>query len=243
MLELLHKILLGIHIPAGTLALLLFWMPVSLQKGSALHKKIGRYYYICMWTVLASAGLLCIVDTMMGAYTAALFLGYLTVITSYPLWYSAAILKQDKVWTDSYYQTRKIFLSTISVTGVVLFLMGAILFKFQNMGTVMVFFGILGILSIRELRMSKAVAEAKETRIRMHVQGTIITGIAAYTAFFAFGGSRILMGVLHLDPQWMAIPWILPSVLGTIYSRYMKRKYGEKIEQKAVQATVESVIA
>jgi len=62
----------------------------------------------------------------------------------------------------------------------------------------------------------------KETRLKMHIQGTIITGIAAYTAFAAFGGSRILMKVFQLDAQWMMVPWILPSILGFAYSRYMK---------------------
>lgn len=224
-MDLLRSILLWIHIPFGTLSLILFWIPVGVKKGSTLHRKVGWYYYICMWIVLVSAALLSIVNTVMGYYTAAIFLGYLAVITSFPLWYSYEILQQKKEWTDRYFLTRKIFLSLITTVGIVLFLIGAVKFKFQNMGTVMVFFGILGSLSIRELLMSKEKAMSKETRIKMHIQGTIISGIAGYTAFFAFGGSRFLMGTLHLDPQWMTLPWVLPSVLGIVYMRYMKRKY------------------
>jgi len=93
------------------------------------------------------------------------------------------------------------------------------------MGMVMVFFGVIGVNSIRELLLTRDQAMVKETRIRMHIRGTIISGIAAYTAFFAFGGQRILMNVLMLDAQWMVLPWTLPTVLGLIYSRYMQRKY------------------
>ena len=87
------------------------------------------------------------------------------------------------------------------------------------------FFGLIALPSGKELFYSRAKAMNIETRLKMHIQGTIISGIAAYTAFFAFGGSRFLMGVLHLPQQWMILPWIAPSLLGIIYMRYMKRKY------------------
>jgi len=172
MVELIHKILLWIHIPFGMLSLILFWIPVSMKKGSPMHKKVGWYYFICMCFMI-----------------------------------------------------RKTFLALLFVSGIGMILLGAIKFHFAGMGTMMVFFGLLVMPSGREFLYSKTKAMDKETKIKMHIQGTIISGIAAYTAFFAFGGSRILMDVLHLHHQWMMVPWILPSLLGFTYSWYMKRRY------------------
>lgn len=225
MIETIHKVLLMIHIPAGTLALLLFWIPVGVKKGSPLHRKVGKYYYYCMWIVLITSFLMCICNLIEKNYVSAAFLGYLSVITSYPLWYSYEILNQKKVWTDNYFKLRKIFSYLIFISSISMFLLGAIKFHFQNMGTVMVFFGLLGIPAIRDIRMTKEYATSVETKMKMHIQGTIISGIAAYTAFFAFGGSRFLIGVLQLDVQWMVLPWTLPTILGLAYTRYMKRKF------------------
>ena len=83
----------------------------------------------------------------------------------------------------------------------------------------------LGIPAGRDAFMTKSRAMDKESRLKMHIQGTIISGIAAYTAFFAFGGSRLMIDVLHVHHQWMVVPWLLPTVLGLIYSGFMKRKY------------------
>ncbi len=156
---------------------------------------------------------------------AAMYLGYLAIITAYPLWYSYEILNQNKEWSDRYFNIRKVFVTLLFLTGAGMFLLGAIKFKFQGMGTMMVFFGLLGIPAGKDIFMTKAKAMNQETKLKMHIQGTIISGIAAYTAFFAFGGSRILIGVLQMDHQWMVVPWIAPTLLGVIYSRYMKRKY------------------
>lgn len=225
MIEIIHKVLLLIHIPFGTLALILFWIPVGVKKGGPLHRKVGRYYYYAMWIVLITAFLMCICNLILGNFVSAAFLGYLSIITSYPLWYSYEILNQDKIWTDTYFYIRKIFSYLIFLSSISMFFLGAIKYNFQNMGSVMVFFGVLGIPAIRDIRMTKEYATNKETKLKMHIQGTIISGIAAYTAFFAFGGSRFLMGVLQLDAQWMVLPWTLPTILGLIYMRYTKKKF------------------
>ena len=225
MLEAIHQVLLMIHIPVGTLSLILFWIPVGVKKGSRLHRKVGRYYYYCMWIVLITAFLMCITNLILGNYISAAFLGYLAVITSYPLWYSYEILNQDKIWTDIYFQVRRFFSVLIFVSSIAMFLLGAIKFNFRNMGGVMAFFGLLGIPAIRDVLMTKEKATNIESKLKMHIQGTIISGIAAYTAFFAFGGSRFLMGVLQLDTQWMILPWTLPTLMGLVYMRYMKKKY------------------
>ena len=89
----------------------------------------------------------------------------------------------------------------------------------------MLFFGLIALPSVHGILMSREKARAKETKMKMHIQGTIISGIAAYTAFFAFGGARIMVGMLQMHPQWMVIPWIAPTLLGFIYMQYVQRKF------------------
>ncbi len=225
MIELVHKILLGIHIPFGFLSLVLFWIPVGVKKGSPLHKKVGWYYYIAMWIVLVTSFMMSICNIFLAKYMTALYLGFLAIITAYPLWYSYEILQQKKEWSDQYFKIRKIFVTTLFSTGVGMLLLGGIKYHFLGMGTMMGFFGLLAIPAGRDIFMTKEKAMNSESKLKMHIQGTIISGIAAYTAFFAFGGSRILINVLHMDHQWMIVPWIAPTIVGLFYTRYMKNKY------------------
>ena len=238
MIELIHKTFLWIHIPAGFLSLILFWIPVGMQKGSPMHRKVGKYYYYTMWTVLGSSFFLSICNVLLTKYIAALYLGYLTIITAYPLWYSYEILQQKQEWSDRYFLIRKIFSTVLFFSGIGMILLGAIKYNFQGMGTMMVFFGLLVLPSGRDMLMTKAKAMNKETKLRMHIQGTIISGIAAYTAFFAFGGARILIEVLHMHHQWMMVPWIAPSILGFLYMRFMRKKY--KADRPARKVLVEA---
>ncbi len=225
MIELLDKILLWIHIPFGMVSLILFWIPVGVQKGSPMHRKVGRWYFFTMWVVVVTAFLLSIINLINGNVMSAVFLGFLSIITAYPLWYSNEILQQGRAWTDRYFTIRRLFVTTLFVSGVGVFLVGALRYQFQGLGTMMAFFGILAFPAGRDLFMTKANAMNREQRLKMHVKGTIISGVAAHTAFFAFGGRRIFVDMLQMDQQYMFIPWIAPTLLGLVYIGYMRRKY------------------
>ena len=221
-MEVLHDILLWIHIPAGTLSLILFWIPVMVKKGNNTHRKVGRIYYWTMWIVQITALLLSINNVFLDRYIMASFLGFLAILTGYPLWYSYEILQQKKEWSDRYFKTRKAFACVLFLASMCM-IIGAALLKFQDFGILMLFFGLLGIPSLRDVLMTKEVATAKENRIKMHMKGTIISGIAAYTAFLSFGG-RSLFGDL-LSGYWQFLPWIAPTIIGLIILRFMKKKY------------------
>ncbi|UOQ64892.1 hypothetical protein [Hymenobacter volaticus] len=51
---------LGVHIAAGTIALLAGLVPMLGRKGGALHVRVGRVYTYCMVAVAATAVLLCV---------------------------------------------------------------------------------------------------------------------------------------------------------------------------------------
>jgi len=150
------------------------------------------------------------------------FLGFLAILTGYPLWYSYEILQQKKDWSDRYFNNRKAFAWVLFIASVSM-VIGAAVLKFQGPGILMVFFGLLGIPAMKDALMTRETAMAKENRIRMHMKGTIISGIAAYTAFLSFGG-RTLFG--NLLPGYLQIlPWIAPTIIGLIVLRFMKKKY------------------
>ncbi len=221
-MEVIHDFFLRIHIPAGTLSLILFWIPVMVKKGNNIHRKVGKAYYWSMWIVQITAFILSINNVFLGQYIMAAFLGFLAILTGYPLWYSYEILQQKKVWSERYFNNRKAFAWVLFMASLCM-VIGAALLKFQNQGVLMLFFGLLGIPAMKDALMSKETAMKKENRIKMHMQGTIISGIAAYTAFLSFGG-RSLFGDL-LPGYWQVLPWIAPTIIGVTAIRFMKKRY------------------
>ena len=223
MIDTLFKSVLWIHIPFGFISLLLFWIPVITRKGSKTHKKVGKYYYISMWIVLGSAIILSIFNVFYKNYNQAIFLGYLSIITSYPLWYSHAILFEKKTWSSRYFLIRKMSTALIGLCGLALLLVGAIYLKGKGVGTVMIFFGVLGIPAFREWNYSKEKAQQKEKKLLMHIRGTITSGIAAHTAFLVFGSNQMLSQLIPVNLQFL--PWILPTILGITYIRIISKKF------------------
>ena len=90
----------------------------------------------------------------------------------------------------------------------------------------MVFAAISMSASFNALRETRIARMTRNQRLRAHFGGLIGTGVGAYTAFFAFGGSRLLSDIL--SGQWQVIPWILPAVIGTIAIKRVERQYPEE---------------
>lgn len=224
-MDLIKSIILPMHVLAGFVSLILFWLPVFVKKGGKLHTKIGWAYVYAMWFVVVSAGLLSIINLVAGHYFNALFLGYLTVITGMPLWYGISILKYKKGATVELYNRKRLLYLFIVIFGLVNVIY-AIVLQFTN-GTILLFiFGLLGVADIRHLRVSFEKYKSQVDPIKDHISGMLVTGIAAYTAFFAFGG-RTWLGEVFTG-QLMIIPWVAPTVLGVIGIKWYQAKFVKK---------------
>ena len=111
------------------------------------------------------------------------------------------------------------------MTGVLAIVTGYVGYQHNEL-LLMIFFFIALSGSIGMLRYTfKSTLRNKEWIIE-HIGSTIGSGIAAYTAFFAFGG-RALMSQL-LSGAWQVVPWVLPTIIGTIYSRRIASAYRKK---------------
>ncbi|MEL6593510.1 MAG: hypothetical protein AAFQ87_10560 [Bacteroidota bacterium] len=224
-MESIFNIILGLHITAGTISLILFWIPVIVKKRKGLHTKIGRIYVYTMWIVVISSAVLCGLNIFRDRMIMAAFLGVITVLTAHPLWYAIAILKYKKNLPLRIVRIRQV-LSAVLFAGSVGITIWSILLGVQGMAILLLIFGIIGMVSSRPLFVKAAKAQASHHWITDHLDGMIGTGIAAYTAFLAFGG-RVLMADLFSE-YLMVIPWVAPTIIGTIIIRRMKKRYTPK---------------
>ena len=226
-METVYKFLLGSHIFFGSISLIVFWLPaVFTKKGGEWHNRIGRLYVRLMWFVVISAGLLCVKNIFVSNLNSAIFLGFLTMITAHPIWHGTAILNHKKKQPESFIKMHMGFRASIILAALGLIGYGIYL-HFQ--GEVHPLFFIFGILGASDLP-----AWIKEIKnpiknlnwLTEHLSGMIISGIAAYTAFFAFGG-RAMLGKI-LTGYWQILPWVLPTIIGIIAIKYQKKKYEKK---------------
>lgn len=221
-MKLLISTLLIIHISAGAISLILFWVPVISKKGSKIHNKSGMWYVYSMVIVVVSAALLSIKNMIYGHYEAAAFLGHLTILTSYPLWYGVTIVKYKKELPPIFITIRRVFTAMLTLSSIGLLIYAYVL-NFQGEAILMIIFAALGITNITEVFKSKAKIQKATNWIIEHISGMIVSGIAAYTAFFAFGG-RTMLGDIFTG-QWMIIPWVMPTIVGVAIIRIMKKRY------------------
>lgn len=218
-MEVLDRSLFILHVLTGTISLILFWIPAIAKKGSPLHIQAGKWYQYNMWVVLFTAFFLSMVNFAQGEAISASFFIFLTLFTAYPLWYAVAITHHKQGPNAQMLLIRKFLNGTI-----LLFSLGMFAWYFfipMNVTLLMVF-GMLGVVSsTKELFSTKVL---QRNWLDVHIRGMIFTGVAAHTAFFAFGGSRIL-GSSNLANSLVIIPWILPTIIGITMTRRALKKW------------------
>lgn len=225
-MEQLSKLMLNIHIFCGFASVLIFWLPIFTKKGGKAHRLIGKAYVFLMWIVVITAALLSIENFAQGQYAIAVFLGFLALITSNPLWYGIAILNYKKGLPAGFRNAHLAFNSLIFICGLLLLIYGIYL-NGEGASILMIIFGILGLSTGGELVQGFRNPQHASNWFKEHYKGMVTTAIAAYTAFFVFGGSTFFKG--FLTGYLMVIPWVMPTIIGFIIMKYMGKKYDSKL--------------
>lgn len=228
-MELFTRIFLTVHIIAGTVSLILFWIPAFTRKGMNVHRLTGRWYVRFMWVVVITAGILSVKNIIIGNYIGAAFLGFLTLVTSSPLLHGISILKSKKSFSPSYIRSYKRFTIAMIVTGLALLIYGGF-FVTEGARFLMLFFGMLGVMDIFRWNTIRKMDRTNPDWYKLHYTNMIITGIAAHTAFLAFGGRTLLAQVLA--EEWQLLPWIAPTVIGFSVIRVMNWQREKKMRPK-----------
>jgi len=222
-METIIRSLLFLHITAGFISLVLFWVPVFTRKGGKTHNKVGIWYVRCMWVVVLTAALLSVKNLMIGRINMGIFLGFISLITANPLWYGIGILKYKRNQPRSFQMKHLAFRLSIVISAIAMILYGIIGLGGSGSAILMFVFGGLGIADLPGVIKTLRNTAAAPNWFREHLVGMCTSGIAAYTAFFVFGANQYLEMVL--SGYWMVLPWIAPTIIGTTGIRLTVIKY------------------
>ncbi len=224
-MALLFKSLLYLHMVAGSLSLILFWIPVFTRKGGKTHRQVGVVYVWCMSVVVGTAFLMSIYDLLFTSkYVLGLSLLFLSFLTLNPLWSGMDALKQKKQLSKRSRNLR------LALEGI-LFVYGAFLLAtgiYYQVILVIIFGSVGVILGFKNVRIF-AQKTPEYNWFDTHMSGMIVSGAAAYTAFFAFG-ARSVFGFLQ-GTYWVILPWVLPTLIAVVSINILRKKYKVKTKQ------------
>lgn len=238
-----HTVLVVSHIAIGSVALVLFWVPVLARKGGPLHVRVGKIYVMAMYAVAVSAFLASIIalidpvgirrpgetfDVADAAVLAAryrtfsLFLLMLSVLVYSALRHGLAALAARQNPNAMKHITHKATIASLAVLALAVGVFGL-----MEMQLLPIIFAAISLLAaFNMMRDVQKIAHTRKELVIAHLNGLIGSGIGAYTAFFAFGGARFLGE--WLPGQWQVLPWVLPTIIGTAAIYRLSKRYQPK---------------
>jgi hypothetical protein len=235
-----------VHVAAGGLALILFWIPAIAPKGGRLHVRAGWFYVACMSMVVVTAfamsGLAFTIplsvrriarplspaelsDFLRGQRISATFLAYLAGLTLAAGW--------QGIWAVETKREPKTMRTPFSLAlNVLVFLGGLTVFvlgmKYRS-GPLIALSPIGPFLAAGNLRYLLRGPQSRMHWWYEHLSSMIATAIAGYTAFLVFGGARLFPSVAR--SQLFTIFWVLPALIGVpvilLTVAYYQRKFHE----------------
>ena len=224
-----YSAVLGLHAVFGVAGLVLFWIPVLLQKGSFWHKRAGRYFALTMIVAAASGLVMAIMMYLdpvgikvrspdLGAAAIAfitaqsrqnaVFLALLSVLLFTTVQRSLAALKAKD-------ERRRLRGPAMLFLPVTLGLLGLVVLGIAIRYGAFLFGGfavVAIVVSALNLRYALKPRLKRKEWILEHLANALGSGIAAHTGFLVFGASSLLGSFLR--GNLMLIPWFAPTVVG-----------------------------
>lgn len=219
-----------LHILAGSLGLVSFWIPVLARKGSPLHRQWGRIFtWTMMTTGVAAIGVS--VSTLLdplathphladAAWTRGIFgwmmLG-LAVLTLNLAWYGRSVLQHRNAHEHNL-EWRNLALQALLFIAAV----NCAIQAWRIGQPVMLGMPAIGLATVASnLQFMLRREPGRLDWLKEHIKALVGAGISVYTAFFAFGAVRTVP-TLALHPAL----WSIPLIVGLVLIIHHQRKVG-----------------
>ena len=234
------------HVGAGGLALILFWIPAIAPKGGRTHIRAGWFDVACMSVVVATAlamsGIAFTIPLavrrnarplstaelsgfLRGQRISATFLAYLAGLTLAAGWQGiwAVETKRDpKAMRTPFSLALNVMVLLAGLTVLVLGI------KYHS-GPLTALSPIGPFIAVGNLRYLLRGPQSPMHWWYEHLSSMLATAIAGYTAFLVFGAARLLPSIAR--SQLYTIFWVLPVLIGVpvifMTVAYYQRKFNE----------------
>lgn len=195
----------SIHILAGGVALVTFWIPWVVKKGARAHRRVGWVYALAMAIVSSTALVTCIwrsVDASPENDRDAQFLGLVGLLSAANVSYGLRVLRRASTPGRSVWDLAMALL--LFAAGVLCAALGVIHLR--------PLWGIFGagsaVGAFAQLRYWLRPATSPAARVLQHMSGMGTSGIATVTAFLVVNAENL---GLQAYSFWV---WVLPGLLG-----------------------------
>jgi hypothetical protein len=235
-----------VHITAGSFALILFWIPAIARKGGRTHIRAGWFYVACMSVVVVTAfamsGLAFTIplairriarplspaelsEFLRAQRVFAAFLAYLAGVTLAAGWqgiWAAETKREPKAMRTPFSLALN---AAVFLGGLAVLVLGI---KYRS-GPLIALSPIGPFIGAGNLRYLLRGPESRMQWMYEHLGSMIGTGIAGYTAFLVFGGTRLFPSMAR--SQLYTVFWVLPTLIGVpvifMTVAYYQRKFNE----------------
>ncbi|MEO9893735.1 hypothetical protein [Aurantibacter sp.] len=215
-MELLITIIIYLHAFLGGLGLITGVGSMAVTKGGKKHKKMGKIFSLSM--VLSCILILPITwlpnHKSLFLFLISLFTIYLVFIGNRSLTFKKRDKREADIIDKGLSITMALFSSFMLIYGIY-----GLFNPVQDNALFLVFGGLGFFLTFRNFQLYKTFKEKKIAWLLSHLTFMIAALIASFTAFIVAG--------LHL---WNIVAWVTPSIIGTIYIIYWRRKMRSKIK-------------
>ena len=228
-----------LHIAAGFVALMVFWLPMISRKGGLFHRRVGWIYVGAMAVEAVTAVVVCgarILFDSPQVRSRAIFLMFISVLAASSASQGVRALRQKNRNAPA----RK----PINMGLPTLFFVSSVALEIYGLGIrtpLYIVFGLIGMVTSG----GQLYYWLRAPRSRMdwwfeHMTGMGVSSIATLTAFVVVNAPRLGL------PIFSVIPWVAPGVIGTIglvvWTRYYRRKFAPS-EKRIRPARSEDAIA
>jgi hypothetical protein len=223
-----HHLLL--HIIAGTLALLAFWLAAVLRKGSPNHRLVGRIHLLSMAVVLVTGVPLALQRLLLGHPVTATFLGYLIVLVGTTVWLAWRAIRDRHDPARYFGRVYRALAVANALAGLVVLGVGV-----RAGQPLLIGFAFVGLFAGFDMwRRRRIIAQQPRWWMREHYGAMVGNGAATHVALLAIGLPRLLPDVSGSALFYAA--WFAPVVLAFVAKLRLDRRYRVAMRPACVPA-------
>jgi uncharacterized membrane protein len=221
-MALLFQSVLAVHVAAGAVALLVFWVPLVTKKGGRTHRRVGWVYVAAAATVAVTGFVSCVPLVSGGSpfrWRAGIFLAYVSVLAAASAQFGVRALRTKGRAGASRGAIDLVPPLLLVAGGVALAAFGI----HRSMGLYVLFAALGVVLGLSQLRFWLTPPAHERAWFLAHMSGMGTSCITTVTAFVVVNARRF--GMRTFDLALWAGPIAVLAVGLTIWRRYYARRF------------------